>query len=75
MNFILKFNMNNDAFIKYPEAEAKRILAKIIYDLDIGKVYNNIVDINGNTVGKWEIITDINVNKELEDFLNPEKEE
>jgi len=73
MDFILRVNMNNGTF-KYPEAELKRILSKVICELDIGKVYNNIIDINGNTVGSWEIVTDLNIDKELEEFIECEVE-
>ena len=76
MDFILRINMNNRAFKHaFQKAELKRILSKVTYQIGIGKVSSNIIDVNGNTVGSWKITTDININKELEEFIEHDKEE
>ena len=58
MDFTLNINMDNAAFDECPEIELARILQKITQEIITGLTYNNkIKDINGNTVGNFEIIT------------------
>lgn len=55
-NFALKFEMDNDAFSDGAEAnEAARILRDIADKIERGRTGGTAADINGNTVGKWEI--------------------
>ena len=55
MEFKLEFNMDNAAFVQYPEGEVMRILENTIAALLIGQVYSGILDHNGNIIGKWSI--------------------
>lgn len=60
--FKVTINTDNAAFgEEYYEkaAEIKRILEKIINDLDLGIVEKApIIDLNGNKVGSWELTDD-----------------
>ena len=53
MDFKLSFNMDNDAFVAYPEGEVDRILRDIANRILDGRVYDSIRDYNGNKVGEW----------------------
>ena len=54
MDFIIKFNMDNDTFKVWPEAEVARILNEIANKVMDGLVFGSIRDLNGNKVGDWE---------------------
>lgn len=53
----LEFSMTNAAFEDYPRQEAAQILRKIAGQLENGSEYGNIRDLNGNTIGKWDMHT------------------
>lgn len=67
MEFTLKINMDNDAFAEQPAREVASILNKVIGQLpvwaasftrlnDVVPLYEGkIKDINGNTIGFWQI--------------------
>ena len=61
MNFKLDFEMNNAAFDDDPIETAKEILNAVAAGLNIdfgdGKMRTReyILDVNGNTIGEWEI--------------------
>ena len=55
MEFKLSFKMNNAAFEQSPEEEIKRILVDTWHRVVNGMVYGMIVDVNGNSVGEWEV--------------------
>jgi hypothetical protein len=62
MQFIMKVNMNNAAFEESSGDEVCRILDKVSIfvegsDLSVGDGYS-VYDINGNTVGRWDIVAD-----------------
>lgn len=52
--FTLVFKMDNAAFGVDWDTESARILEKIAARIRSGDSYGNIMDINGNRVGKWE---------------------
>lgn len=58
MKFTLEFDMDNDAFnpedgnVNY--AEVSRILEKVAVDVEWRDI-DDIRDINGNTIGHWQI--------------------
>lgn len=60
--FKVEISTNNAAFGEdrfEKQAELKRLLEKIIAELDLGFVDKTpIVDINGNKVGYWEMTED-----------------
>lgn len=58
MNFTLKINMDNDAFTEHPIHELRQCIQEVAESLsfsDSTSQYGSIKDINGNTVGQWEI--------------------
>jgi hypothetical protein len=58
MKFKAYIKMDNAAFDEMPEYELSRILENIALSIKDGSTYNTCMDINGNRVGEWEIITD-----------------
>jgi hypothetical protein len=56
MTFTLTINMDNAAFDGAPRYEIARLLntvqAAVSYP---GRVDGKVLDVNGNTVGRWEI--------------------
>ena len=52
--FTLHFSTSNDAFDDCPE-ECVRILREIANALRHGQADGAVRDINGNTIGKWEL--------------------
>lgn len=56
MKFTLTINMDNAAFDGAPRYEVRRILGHVRDDVStVGKVEGRVRDVNGNTVGRWEI--------------------
>jgi len=56
--FTLQINMNNDAFADYPITELVECVKEVAENIELSNSLNqhgNIKDINGNTIGKWEI--------------------
>ena len=51
----IEFTTNNDAFAEYKIAEIARIMKKITDNVYQGLTDGVIHDINGNSIGKWEI--------------------
>ncbi len=56
MHCIINFNMDNSAFENNEEREAARILEHIADQIKRMEVHGKCVDINGNTIGKWDIL-------------------
>lgn len=61
MAFTLNIETGNEAFTRQPSAEIARILQGVVEYLTAGSVLNlidgdskKLLDINGNTVGRWE---------------------
>lgn len=56
--FTLQINMDNDAFAEYPITElvecVKEVAESISFNNSLDQ-HGSIKDINGNTIGKWEI--------------------
>lgn len=48
-------DLNGEENAEWKAAECRRLLDKISGELDAGKTYGSIMDINGNKVGKWEV--------------------
>ena len=53
--FTLKMSTDNAAFEPEPSGEIMRILKNIHHSISEGAKDGTCRDINGNTVGKWEI--------------------
>jgi hypothetical protein len=53
--FQLKFSLANEAFDNLMSIEIARILREIAKQVERGADPANIRDINGNTIGKWQI--------------------
>ena len=54
--FTLFFDTDNEAFQGDVEAECARILRVVAARLEKGETWQSVVrDVNGNTVGKWEL--------------------
>ena len=51
----IEFTTGNAAFDKYGDVEVKRILEKIIEQVELGYSQASIMDINGNKIGEWEL--------------------
>ena len=53
----IKFDTNNAAFVEYeyPQSEIARVLRKIADEVEHRKKSGNIRDINGNSIGSWEV--------------------
>lgn len=56
MEFRLKINMDNAAFENCPELALQDMLEKVGQRIEGGITKGNIADLNGNTVGSFEII-------------------
>ena len=52
---IIKFNTSGAAFEDYGDKEVERILEEIIRKVKNGHSEGKILDINGNTIGKWSL--------------------
>ena len=53
--FTLKFKQDNAAFADDYIAEHARILSKIAKQIESGKEYGEIHDVNGNNIGEWSM--------------------
>lgn len=53
--FVLTIRMENAAFDPDPQWEVARILRDVVEKIDRGRTDGPILDINGNTVGKFEM--------------------
>lgn len=73
MQFKCEFDMDNAAFDGRRQAEVGRIFRTINKRIDDGIDSGKILDINGNTVGKWEMATDANMR--VIDFQCPDCEQ
>ena len=51
----IQFETINAAFENYKEGEISRILCSIARKIESGSTSGNVIDINGNTIGNWEI--------------------
>lgn len=51
----IKFNTSGQAFEDYGDKEVERILEQIIQKVKSGHSEGKILDINGNTIGEWQI--------------------
>ena len=58
MKFKMEIKMDNAAFTEMPERELDRILQDVGQGIVDGVTYGFCRDLNGNTVGTWEIETD-----------------
>ena len=57
--FTINFETDKSVFSSYPEVECARILVKIANDLNNGGAYEgSIRDINGNSIGSYELWID-----------------
>lgn len=56
MEFNIDINMDNAAFEYAPGVEIARILHKVGEQLEAGYVEGKIRDVNGNSVGRFEVI-------------------
>ncbi len=55
MKFSLEFNTENAVFDDEMEGQVEIILGNIIYHVWNGLTSHDILDINGNVIGRWEI--------------------
>jgi hypothetical protein len=56
MQFTMRFDMENDAFVANPEWEAAQMLEDAALKLrNFGESSGVVIDGNGNTIGGWEI--------------------
>ena len=56
--FTLQIECDNDAFTpdtEGPSTELERILYVVARNVALGRSASVVVDVNGNTVGSWEI--------------------
>jgi hypothetical protein len=51
----MKFKTGNAAFEDYAEQEVSRILKEIADKVENGSTDGKIRDINGNTIGEWDL--------------------
>ena len=51
----IEFSTDNEAFDVYADEEIKRIFDDILDRINRGYTVGKIRDINGNTVGEWEM--------------------
>ena len=51
----IKFNTSGQAFEDYGDAEVERILEEIIKKVKDGRSEGKILDVNGNSIGEWEL--------------------
>lgn len=54
--FRVEFETGNAAFDDDPAHECSRVLQHIRERLALGQVEGKCIDINGNTIGSWELI-------------------
>jgi hypothetical protein len=57
MKMNMNFEMDNDAF--YERYEFERILKDVVEKYNQGFSEHAIMDVNGNKVGRWEIIDEV----------------
>ena len=57
MKFILRLNLDNDAF-QEPELEISRIVNKVSEKVLFGSYKGKCFDLNGNTVGEYAVLND-----------------
>jgi hypothetical protein len=55
MSFEIKFKTNSDAFREDMSSEVIRILYRIMSEIDCGTTENRILDLNGNSIGRWRL--------------------
>ena len=55
MEFKLEFKMDNAIFDDKPKMEAARLLHEIGSLIYQGATNGRVIELNGNTIGKWEI--------------------
>lgn len=53
--FKLEFSTDNEAFSSYGATETARILRKIAKRIEAGDLDGKVLDINGNSVGTYEL--------------------
>lgn len=63
MKLTLNMDMDNAAFHGdegdyFPGHEAARLLTVVAASVESGERRGRVVDVNGNTVGAWEIVND-----------------
>lgn len=64
----LDITSGNAAFQDDPTSEVSRILCEIAGKIDSGRFHGSCIDINGNTVGKWNLdIEEESCDTELDD--------
>ena len=51
----IEFSTNGQAFEDYGDTEVERILEEVIEKVKNGRTEGKILDINGNSVGKWSL--------------------
>lgn len=51
----IEFRTSGAAFEEYESVEVERILEEIIKKVKRGHTEGKILDINGNSIGKWEL--------------------
>lgn len=51
----IKFNTSGQAFEDYGNEEIERILEEIIVKVKNGRTEGKILDVNGNSIGEWEL--------------------
>ena len=51
----IQFKMENAAFDACADLEIRRILEKIMYQVEQGWEKNIIMDMNGNRIGEWSL--------------------
>lgn len=51
----IEFNTSGAAFDDYGDMEVERILEEIVVKVKGGRTEGKILDINGNTIGEWEL--------------------
>ena len=51
----IQFSTDNDVFNVCEEVEIRRILEKIVDQIEQGWEKNIIMDINGNRIGEWSL--------------------
>jgi hypothetical protein len=58
MKFVLSIDCENAAFVEYELDEVARLLREVADRLESGdsaKYYRNILDVNGNVVGRYKM--------------------
>jgi hypothetical protein len=55
MKFKMSFSMDNAAFEGFPGGYAAEILREIAEDVEDGTTSGGVMDINGDTIGNYEI--------------------